>query len=439
MIANKQKDIARWAMEYALRNGCQSARVSIVTADSNSFEYRNKQLDQLEQSSENKLYIELFVNGKYGSFSTNRLEQNELQSFIRQGIKSTDYLAQDNCRQLPNEERYYIPDGQDLQLFDPTLSALPPDIKLKLARQAIDEIYEADKRIISISSSYTDGQSAEYMLTSNGFEDENTGSWCSVSVSVTLKTDGDARAESYWYDSAIFWDDLIKNGIAKEALERAKRKIGQAKIETGTYDMLLDNTVSARLLSPLIGAMYGSALQQKNSFLLDKLDQKIVSGKLTVKDTPHLAKAFGARWYDGEGVATYNQAIIKDGILKTYFLDTYNALKMGVEPTIASPSIINLEHGKRNFNQILKSVQKGIWVTGFNGGNTNSTTGDFSFGVEGFLVENGQVVRPISEMNITGNILLLWNTLKEVGNDPRTNSSWRIPSLLFEDVDFSGL
>lgn len=439
MIANKQKDIARWAMEYALRNGCQSARVSIVTADSNSFEYRNKQLDQLEQSSENKLYIELFVNGKYGSFSTNRLEQNELQSFIRQGIKSTDYLAQDNCRQLPNDDRYYIPDGQDLQLFDPTLSALPPDIKLKLARQAIDEIYEADKRIISISSSYTDGQSAEYMLTSNGFEDENTGSWCSVSVSVTLKTDGDARAESYWYDSAIFWDDLIKNGIAKEALERAKRKIGQAKIETGTYDMLLDNTVSARLLSPLIGAMYGSALQQKNSFLLDKLDQKIVSGKLTVKDTPHLAKAFGARWYDGEGVATYNQAIIKDGILKTYFLDTYNALKMGVEPTIASPSIINLEHGKRNFNQILKSVRKGIWVTGFNGGNTNSTTGDFSFGVEGFLVENGQVVRPISEMNITGNILLLWNTLKEVGNDPRTNSSWRIPSLLFEDVDFSGL
>lgn len=439
MIANKQKDIARWAMEYALRNGCQSARVSIVTADSNSFEYRNKQLDQLEQSSENKLYIELFVNGKYGSFSTNRLEQNELQSFIRQGIKSTDYLAQDNCRQLPNDERYYIPDGQDLQLFDPTLSALSPDIKLKLARRAIDEIYEADKRIISISSSYTDGQSAEYMLTSNGFEDENTGSWCSVSVSVTLKTDGDARAESYWYDSAIFWDDLIKNGIAKEALERAKRKIGQAKIETGTYDMLLDNTVSARLLSPLIGAMYGSALQQKNSFLLDKLDQKIVSGKLTVKDTPHLAKAFGARWYDGEGVATYNQAIIKDGILKTYFLDTYNALKMGVEPTIASPSIINLEHGKRNFNQILKSVRKGIWVTGFNGGNTNSTTGDFSFGVEGFLVENGQVVRPISEMNITGNILLLWNTLKEVGNDPRTNSSWRIPSLLFEDVDFSGL
>lgn len=439
MIANKQKDIARWAMEYALRNGCQSARVSIVTADSNSFEYRNKQLDQLEQSSENKLYIELFVNGKYGSFSTNRLEQNELQSFIRQGIKSTDYMAQDNCRQLPNDERYYIPDGQDLQLFDPTLSALSPDIKLKLARQAIDEIYEADKRIISISSSYTDGQSAEYMLTSNGFEDENTGSWCSVSVSVTLKTDGDARAESYWYDSAIFWDDLIKNGIAKEALERTKRKIGQAKIETGTYDMLLDNTVSARLLSPLIGAMYGSALQQKNSFLLDKLDQKIVSGKLTVKDTPHLAKAFGARWYDGEGVATYNQAIIKDGILKTYFLDTYNALKMGVEPTIASPSIINLEHGKRNFNQILKSVRKGIWVTGFNGGNTNSTTGDFSFGVEGFLVENGQVVRPISEMNITGNILLLWNTLKEVGNDPRTNSSWRIPSLLFEDVDFSGL
>ena len=88
----------------------------------------------------------------------------------------------------------------------------------------------------------------------------------------------------------------------------------------------------------------------------------------------------------------------------------------------------------------MRIMNNGIWVTGFNGGNTNSTTGDFSFGVEGFLIENGSLSKPLSEMNITGNILDLWSNLVEVGNDPLSNNSSRqIPSLLFENVSFSGL
>ena len=78
-------------------------------------------------------------------------------------------------------------------------------------------------------------------------------------------------------------------------------------------------------------------------------------------------------------------------------------------------------------------------VTGFNGGNCNSTTGDFSYGIEGFLIENGKTTQPISEMNVTGNMITLWNNLEEAGNDIRKSSSWRIPSLLFNDIDFSGL
>jgi PmbA protein len=112
---------------------------------------------------------------------------------------------------------------------------------------------------------------------------------------------------------------------------------------------------------------------------------------------------------------------------------------MNVAPTIASPSVIQTELGNKNFDKLLQSVQKGIWVTGFNGGNSNSTTGDFSFGVEGFLIENGLATTPVSEMNITGNMLTLWANLAEIGNDPRENSAWKLPSLLFGDVNFSGL
>jgi len=439
MITKQHKDIAQWSIEFARQNGCQNARVSIITAQNNSFEYRDTQLDKLQQSTENKLYIELFVDNKYGSFSTNRIEKNELEDFIKGGIASTRYLSEDKYRQLPGPERYYKSTGGDLDLFDKSFEKVDTGVKLGLAKSTVEEILGTNEKIISVSSYYDDGIGAEYMVTSNGFEGETNDSGFNISVSVSLKTDGDARAESYWYDSAVYWDNLKKNGIAKIALERAMRKIGQKKTKSGKYNMLLDNTTASRLLSPMIGAMYGSSLQQKNSFLLDKLGQKITSDKLTIKDTPHLKRSFGARWFDGEGVATQDRVIIDKGILSTYFIDTYNALKMETAPTIASPSIIQVDMGNKNFDQLLQSVQNGIWVTGFNGGNSNSTTGDFSFGIEGFLIENGIATMPVSEMNITGNLLTLWENLVEVGNDPRENSSWKLPSLLFNDVNFSGL
>jgi len=110
-----------------------------------------------------------------------------------------------------------------------------------------------------------------------------------------------------------------------------------------------------------------------------------------------------------------------------------------VEPTIGSISQLVFEKGERSMEEILETMERGILVTGFNGGNSNSTSGDFSFGIEGFLIENGKRVQPISEMNVTGNMLTLWQKLEEIGNDPRLNNAYQIPSLLFNDVDFSGL
>lgn len=441
LITSQHKDIAQWAMEIALKNGCSSSRVSLTVANNNSFEYRNTQLDKLHQSSENKLYIELYVDGRYGTLSTNRLEKPELEPFIKDGIASTRFLAPDLCRQLPDMTRYYTSNsGDDLDLFDSTFFDYTVDQKLAVAKATVDEIYGTDDRIVSVVSSYDDGCGAEYMVASNGFEGEIQDTAYSLTAEVALKTDGDARPESYWYDSKLYWADLETVGIARKALQRAFQKLGQTKIKSGKYNLILDNTVSMKLLSPLISAMYGTAIQQKNTFLLNRLGDKIVSDKLTVIDNPHQKRAFGSRWYDGEGVATEDRVLIGKGVLNTYFIDTYNALKLNIQPTVASPSIIKLEHGIKNHSQLLNTMHQGIWVTGFNGGNTNSTTGDFSFGIEGFLVENGIATTPIGEMNITGNILDLWNNLVEVGNDPLLlNSSRQIPSLLFEGVSFSGL
>ena len=236
----------------------------------------------------------------------------------------------------------------------------------------------------------------------------------------------------------MFYDKLIKSGIGTKALERVLKKLGQRKAASGKYTMIVDPMNAGQLLSPLLSALYGSALQQKSSFLLNKLNTKVGSDKLNLMDEPHLIGARGARYFDNECVATERRPIFENGTLKTYFIDTYNSKKMGVEPTISSPSLLILQPGNKDLDGLVADVQKGILVTGFNGGNSNKSTGDFSYGIEGFLIENGKLVQPVNEMNVTGNMITLWSSLVAVGNDPRLSSSWRIPSLVFEGVDFSG-
>jgi len=439
MISNENKKLAQWAMDYALKNGCQAAKVSLYSGSNTSFELRDAQMDKLQQASESRMSLFLYVDGRYGTYSTNRLDKKELESFIRNGVESTRYLAEDEARVLPDASRYYKGGKPDLQLLDPQFSAVNPDNKVALAQAIAEEALGKDPRIISVESSYGDGDGFSYQITSNGFEGETQQSWYSLSASVAVKGEGEARPSSYWYESSLYLDKLVKEGVGQKALERTLQKIGQKKAKSGRYTMVVDPMNSGQLLRPMLSAIFGSALQQKNSFLLDKLGQKVGSDKFTLLDEPHLIGASGARYFDSEGVATERRSVFDKGVLKTYYIDTYNAKKMGVDPTIANPSVLVMQEGDKDLGGLVAGVDHGILVTGFNGGNSNSSTGDFSYGIEGFLIEKGKLTLPLSEMNVTGNMITLWNSLAETGNDPRLNSSWRIPSLVFEGVDFSGL
>jgi PmbA protein len=438
MITKEYKDLAKWALKYALDKGCSDARVSVYAGTDNSFEYRDTQLDKLEQSSENGMSIQLYVDGKFSSYSTNRLEKKELEKFIANGIETTRYLTKDEFRKLPDASRLYKGDGKGLGIYDEDIEKVSVDEKLALIKDTVNEVYKTDERLISVTAGYSDGTSSSYVVASNGFEGETATTYFSLSAETAMKGEGDARPSSDWHDSGIYWKNLQKKGIGKTAYERTLRKLGQEKIESGVFKMIVDNMAVTRLLSPLVNALYGSAIQQKSSFLIDKLGEKIISDKITIIDDPHIKNARGARWFDGEGVATQKFNPIENGVLNSYYIDTYSAGKLGVEPTIQSPSVLTLKLGDKNFDQILAGLDKGIWVTGFNGGNSNSTTGDFSFGIEGFLIENGKAIKPLNEMNITGNLQTLWQNILEVGNDPRTISSWRIPAILFDAVNFSG-
>ena len=212
--------------------------------------------------------------------------------------------------------------------------------------------------------------------------------------------------------------------------------------------MVVDGAVASRLVSPLINALNASAIQQKMSFLEDSVGNQIFSEGLTIMDLARTPGKSGSRMYDSEGVATKNAAIIEKGIVQQYFVSTYMSEKTGFEPTIEDISrpclmpfikgagLSDIEKGV-SLKDILKLSGNGIYVTGFNGGNCNPVTGDFSFGIEGFAFSKGKISHPVREMLITGNIVELWNCLIAAGSDTRPSARWQIPTLAFEDVSFS--
>jgi len=166
---------------------------------------------------------------------------------------------------------------------------------------------------------------------------------------------------------------------------------------------------------------------------------RIGSDLMNIIDDPFIISGRGSTLFDREGMATEKRSVVENGILKTYYIDTYYGKKLEMEATTGSTTNIVLNPGDKDLEGLLASINRGILVTGFNGGNSNGATGDFSYGIEGFLVEKGELVRPVAEMNITGNFKQLWNNLVAVGSDVDTSRSWRLPSIVFDNVDFSGI
>ncbi len=439
MTTKEKYDLAKWAMQKALEKGAQEVSVNIFSGVSSSVEVRDKKIDKLEQANQAGMSVRLMVDKKYSVHSTNRLSnKNELARFIEEAIAGTRYLSEDEYRTLPDPSLYYKGGGPDLGTCDSDFEKVPPQNKIDAAFAVENEILGTDNKIISVTASYSDGMSSSVMVNSNGFEGDTANSYYGIYASVSVDG-GEARPQSGWSESSVFYNNLKVDGIASTALSRAKRKIGQKKIASGKMTMIVENRLAGQLLGPLLSALNGSSIQQKNSFLIDSIDKQIGSEKLTITDDPFIPSGRGSRHFDSEGLALSKRGIFEKGILKSYYIDTYYGKKLGMEPTSGSRSNIVLSTGDKSQEDIIAGVDRGILVTGFNGGNTNGATGDFSYGIEGFLIENGREIMPVSEMNITGNMKDLWMSLIETGNDVYKNSSLRTPSLVFKDIDFSGL
>ncbi len=433
-------ELARWAVSYAKKCGAQDAAADVRDQRQIQVQFREKKIEKLQEAKRHSLAVSVYLNNRFSSQNTNDLRKVSLEKFIEEAVATTRYVNEDPFRKLPDPKYYAGRGKRELQVRDPSYEKVKTEERIESARQAVETAYSASSRIVSVTAGFNDTLSRLVKVHSNGFEGEREDTFYSLYANPTLKDDEGKLVEEYAYVNTRYKADLPDpRRVGAEATERALRHIGQRKVNSEVMDMVVENRQASQMIWPLVGPLSGSALQQKQSFLEGRLGQQIASEKLTLIDDPFLLRGQGSRLFDGEGLASRRMPVIEKGILRAYYIDTYYGRKLGMEPTSGGSSNLVFEYGTKPCEGIIAGVTRGIFVTGFIGGNSNGTTGDFSFGISGLFIENGKPVKPVYEMNISGNVMKLWEGLVGVGNDPDIYSGWRTPTLHFKDVQFSGI
>jgi PmbA protein len=436
MLAIAQQCIAIAKTGGAADAGARAYRVRDVSLD-----YRDGRVEKISESTTRGVALQLYVDGRFANVSTSDLRPDALKTFIADSIALTRTISPDPYRGLPDPTLYKGQASVDLQIEDPKYSGVTADEGRKVAKEMHDaaRAVKGSEAFNSVTASFSSNLVENWMVTSNGFSGSNRSTIFFVSTGVSAKDADGRRPEEYDYAGSRFWGELADApAVGARAAKRTLGRLGAKKAETAAMTVLVDNRAAGRLIGMLVGPLSGGALQQKRSFLEGKLGQPIVSEIVTISDDPLVPRGFASRKFDNEGIAAKPRAIVENGVLKTYFIDTYYGRKLKMDPTTGGPSNVIWKLGSTSQQELLADAKNGLLITGFIGGNSNSGTGDFSVGVLGYRVRDGVIAEPVSEMNLSGNHLEFWKKLVAVGNDPFPYSSMKSPTLVFDGVSVAG-
>lgn len=439
-MSKEYKDLCNWVMKQTLASGASDCKVSLDRQRFVDINYREQKPETIKEATTQGLNLEVFMDGKYSSQSTPDLRKSALEAFIAKGCENTKFIEEDPYRSLP--EKKYI-EGKleiDLQQFDSLVPEFSTEKRHQLAKDIESACMErGGDKAISVEAGVNFSEKENIVLASNGFENTWKLTSCNAGASMTAQGEGDRKPNGYYWVSGRHLSDLPSPQlIGESAADRTLQLLGAKKLPTETLPVIIENRTVGRLLGGFLTALNGRNIQQERSFLTDKMGQKVTSDKLTIVDNPLLVGGISSRLVDYDGMPAKERPVITNGVIDTFYLDWYYSRKMGVEPTTGSFSNLLFDQGDKDLEQLMKSTGRGILITGFIGGNSNSTTGDFSIGIIGQLFENGTPVQAVSEMNIADNHLEFWNKLAETGNDPWKYGGWQTPSLLFNDVVVAG-
>lgn len=433
-------DLAGQAVELAKKKGATEVAASAYESREVEIGWRDGKIEKVSEATTRGLSLSLYVDQRYSAVWTSDLRSDAVEKFVEDSIALAKTLAKDPFRGLPEAKLYEGRAKIDLQVRDAAYETLTPEKRKQMAKDleaAARSVPNADA-IVSVTTGVGDTHAERARVTSNGFEGlwESTTFWNSADVTTR---DGDRRPEDWFSASARASGDLASaKDVGTNAANRALGSRGSKKIESVVLPLVVENRAAGRLLGALLGALNGRALQQKQSFLEGKVGQVVASKLLTLTDDPHIVRGLGSRLWDGDGIAAKKMPVFTAGKLDMFFIDDYYGRKLKMPPTTGSSSNLVLAPGKKDLDGLLGDVKEGILVTSFLGGNSNSTTGDFSLGIQGFRVRGGKRAEPIAEMNIAGNHKEFWKKLTMVGSDPYTYSSMRTPTLVFDGVQFAG-
>ena len=429
------KSKASYCLDLAKKLGATDASVTVGNSISESVSFRNRVLDESNRSDSLAISISTYIGKKRSSISSSNLLDENLKTLISKCFETTKITPEDEFNSLPDKD-LLAGEIKDLNLYDQ--SHLENDKKIDYLKE-LEEVASIDKKIVNTESGFTENKSNFILANSDGFCNGYRSSSFSASC-VTVAKDENSMERDYEFTSKCHLNDIIDpKNLGKIAAEQTIKKLSPKKIGSDKISIIFDKRIAKGLLSSFAGAISSSAIARGTSFLKDKIDQQIFSSSINIFDKPDLVKGMGSQCFDSEGVKSEALKLVERGFLKEYLVDTYNGKKLNLRSNGRSGGSTNLyfENGQISFEELLKIHSRSLYITETIGHGTNLVTGDYSVGANGFLVENGELKYPVSEITIAGNFNDMFKSIT-LANDLDFKYSVNSPTMMIEGMTVAG-
>ena len=429
------KSKASYCLDLAKKLGATDASVTVGNSISESVSFRNRVLDESNRSDSLAISIETYIGKKRSSISSSNLLDENLKTLISKCFETTKITPEDEFNSLPDKD-LLAGEIKNLNLYDE--SHLENDKKIDYLRE-LEEVASIDKKIVNTESGFTENKSNFILANSDGFCNGYRSSSFSASC-VTVAKDENSMERDYEFTSKCHLNDIIDpKNLGKIAAEQTIKKLSPKKIGSDKISIIFDKRIAKGLLSSFASAISSSAIARGTSFLKDKIDQQIFSSSINIFDKPDLVKGMGSQCFDSEGVKSEALKLVERGFLKEYLVDTYSGKKLNLRSNGRSGGSTNLyfENGQISFEELLKIHSRSLYITETIGHGTNLVTGDYSVGANGFLVENGELKYPVSEITIAGNFNDMFKSIT-LANDLDFKYSVNSPTMMIEGMTVAG-
>ena len=426
---------AAHCLDIAKKIGASNASVTIGHSISETVNFRNNNLDESNRSDGLAFNIDTYIGKKKSSISSSNLLDQNLNTLIEKCYETTKITPEDEFNSLPDQN--LLSDSlKNLNIYDDT--HIENDKKIDYLKE-LESTASEDKRIVNTESSFTEKKSNFILANSDGFCSGYKTSSFTVSC-VAVAQDEKSMERDYEYSSKRYLDDIKDpKSLGKIASHQTIRKLSPKKIGSEKLSVIFDKRIAKGMLSAFASAISSSAIARGTSFLKDQLNEQIFSNSINIIDKPDIIKGLGSKNFDSEGVKSETLNLVKEGVLKSYLVDSYNGRKLNIKSNGRSGGTTNLyfENGNQSYDELLKMNSKCIYITETIGHGSNLVTGDYSVGATGFLVENGQFIYPINEITIAGNFKDMFKRIF-LANDLDFEYSTNSPTMMIEGMTVAG-